>query len=94
MTLQAVTLLVMRHRNAAILALHGRPAAPAQHRPGISTAIDQNECLRAIRQALLNSRVQSRGNWACLVRLLKIFAQVNDFHACEGSVRNARSERQ
>src|SRR5258708_7115805 len=70
MAFEAIPLLVMRHRDAAVHALHRRATAPAQHRPGIPAPVDQHQRLRAIRQAFLNSRVQRRRNRAGLARLL------------------------
>ena len=45
MTFQAIAIFVMGHGNAAVSALHGRATAAADHAPGITAAIDQNESL-------------------------------------------------
>src|SRR6266404_2677395 len=89
MAFQPVALLVMRHRNAAIHTLHRRAAAPAQDRPRVSAPVYQHQRLRPTRQTFLKSRTQRRGNRARLVLLLKIFAQVRDFHARERTLGNS-----
>src|SRR6266581_1899463 len=94
MTFQPVALFVVRHRDAAVHALHRSAAAPAQHRPRIPAPVNQHQRLRSIRKALFNPCTQRGGNWARLVRLLKILPQIHDLHARERSVCNARSQRQ
>src|SRR5690348_14357486 len=83
---EAVALLMMRHGNAAIDALHRGAAAAAQHGPGVSPTIDQDERLRSVCETFLNSGVELGGNRASLMRLLKLFAQVDNFDVCEGAV--------
>ena len=48
---EAVALLVIGQRNAAVLALNARAARPANHEPGISAAIDEDQRLRPFGQA-------------------------------------------
>jgi hypothetical protein len=86
---EAVAVLVMRHGDAAVHALHGGAAASAKHRPGIAPAVDEHEGLRLVDEAFLNPDMQLRGNGAGLVRLLKFFAEIDNFHLGESAVGDA-----
>src|ERR1700730_19051915 len=94
MALHAVAVFVTGHRDTTIHALHRRAAAPAQRRPRIAAAVDQHEGLRLLCEALLNSRMQGRTDGAGLMRLLEIFAQIDNLDARERPVLYARSQRQ
>src|SRR5690349_4370783 len=83
---EAVALLVMGHGNAAIDALHRSSATAAQHGPGIAAAVDEHESLCFVVEAHLNAGVELRRDGAGLMRLLKFFAQVDNFDAGERAV--------
>ena len=92
MALDPVAALVIGHGNAAIDALDAGAATAAQDRPGIAAAVDQNESLRFVGEALLDSSVKRRRYRAGLVRLLKILAHIDDFDAGERTVLDARGD--
>src|SRR5215475_7181495 len=79
MTFEPVAAFVVRHRNAAIHALHRSAAAPADHGPGIAAAINEDESLRAVAKTCLGACLKGRRNRARLVGLMKLFAQADDF---------------
>ena len=63
MALQALALLVVGQRDAAIFALHRAAATAAQHEPGVAAAVDEDERLRALREALGDGVVERCGKW-------------------------------
>src|SRR6202011_3732166 len=71
--LQPVAMLVICHGDAAIRALHRSSATSAQHRPGVTSAIDQHQRLRSLRETFLNSGVERAADRIGLMRTLKIF---------------------
>ena len=60
MAFEAVAALVMNHRDTAVLALDRRATTPAKNGPGIPATIDQNQRLRSVAKALLDSHMQRR----------------------------------
>ena len=86
---EPIAMLVIGHRNAAVLALHRSAATSAQHRPGISATIDQHKRLRFVRQAFGNSSMQRPADRAGLVRLCKILSKINNFYSRHRAVRHA-----
>src|SRR5215470_318043 len=79
MTFEPVAAFVVRHRNAAIDALHRGATAPAEHGPGIAATVNEDESLRAVAKTCLDAGLKGRRNRAGFVRLLKLFAQADDF---------------
>src|SRR5262245_15286636 len=92
MAFEAVSALVMRHRDAAIDALYGRATASAENGPRIAAAVDQDERLRAIVEAFLDAPMQRRRDGACLVRLLKFFPQADDLSGWQRARGDASSD--
>src|SRR5580765_2756192 len=83
MALQAVALLVIRQRNAAILALDARAAGTADHEPGISAAIDKDQRLRALGEPRGDGFAELRGKRADFVRDAEILAEIHNLHGRE-----------
>jgi len=77
------------YRNAAVHALHARPAAPAQHRQRIPASVNQHKRLRLPRETLLYPRMQRRRNRAGPVRFLKILAQIYNLDARQRAILHA-----
>src|ERR1700736_2079067 len=83
---------MVRQRNAAIRALHARATASAQHKPRIAAAVDENQRLRAVFQALRERLMQSRRNWTALQCPPKFVAQVYDFDARQRTICDTRRQ--
>jgi hypothetical protein len=91
---EALALLVIRQRNAAILALHARAARPAKHEPGIPAPIDEDQRLRFSSEARGDGFAELRGDRPRAMRGLEILAQIDDFHRRKRPVLHARIELQ
>src|SRR5207245_7281977 len=88
-TLKAVALFVISHGDAAIRALHRCAATSAQDKPGIAAPVDENQRLRAVREAVFDAAAKRCRNGARAVRFAEIIAQVHDLDGGERPVFDA-----
>src|SRR5438445_88108 len=89
---QALTLFVISERDAAILTQNSAATAPAEHEPGISTAIDQDDGLSARRKLPRNRLTQILRNRSGLMSTPEVLAKIRDLHCCHGPIFHARSQ--
>src|SRR5438445_7087334 len=89
---QTLTLLVISERDTAILTQNSGAAAPAEHEPGIATAIDQHNGLPSPREFLRNCCTQILRNRGGPMSTPEILAQVGDLYCGHGPIFHARSK--
>src|SRR5262249_43597847 len=89
---ETIAVLVVGHRDAAVLALDGGAATATQDGPGVAAAIDQDQRLGLVGQAFLDAGVECGADWAGLVSTLEVLPEIDDFDGGESTIGNARGE--